>query len=195
MGVVWLFPEARAFFSKDGVTLGELGLFVIIAYAAGQLVQAIGNWLEWIWWKCWGGMPSQRVKTGKLLAGEHDALVSALGDHMDPPVENIEKIPAKDWSIIVRRVYAIIATAKRNARVDIFSGNYGMMRGLSAAILVLIIGAVLARRGIYDVTVLTILFALAVHRMHRYSRLYAVELFIQFLLRSGERNKQVGDGN
>jgi ABC-type Fe3+ transport system permease subunit len=48
MALVWLFPEGRALFSKDGVTLGELGLFVIIAYAAGQLVQAIGNGLEWV---------------------------------------------------------------------------------------------------------------------------------------------------
>jgi ABC-type Fe3+ transport system permease subunit len=55
MALVWFFPEARALFSKEGVTLGELGLFIIIAYAAGQLVQAIGNGLEWALWKLCGG--------------------------------------------------------------------------------------------------------------------------------------------
>ena len=57
MAVVWLFPESRALVGKDGVTLGEFGLFVIIAYAAGQLVQAVGNGLEWAWWKPWAVCP------------------------------------------------------------------------------------------------------------------------------------------
>jgi hypothetical protein len=41
-------------FSKDGIPRGELGLFNIIAYAAGQLVQAVGNYIKWAWWKCQG---------------------------------------------------------------------------------------------------------------------------------------------
>jgi hypothetical protein len=85
MALVWLFPESRAFFSKEGVTLGELGLFVIIAYAAGQLVQAIGNGLEWVWWKLCGGMPSGQVLCGKYLSTEQhkrllEALRSVVGD-------------------------------------------------------------------------------------------------------------------
>jgi ABC-type Fe3+ transport system permease subunit len=43
MALVWFFPESRALFSKEGVTFGEFGLFIVIAYAAGQLVQAVGN--------------------------------------------------------------------------------------------------------------------------------------------------------
>ena len=34
LGMLWLFPEARTLFSKEGVTFGELGLFVIIAYTS-----------------------------------------------------------------------------------------------------------------------------------------------------------------
>jgi hypothetical protein len=36
VGLLWLFPEGRVLFAKEGVTLGELGIFVIVAYAAGQ---------------------------------------------------------------------------------------------------------------------------------------------------------------
>ena len=76
MALVWLFPESRALFSKEGVTLGELGLFVIIAYAAGQLVQAIGNYLEWIWWK-----PSIQTLVAKRIAPMPNA--SRLSCHKD----------------------------------------------------------------------------------------------------------------
>jgi hypothetical protein len=70
MAVLWLFPESRALLSKEGVTLGEFGLFVIIAYASGQLVQALGNYLEWAWWKPTGGMPAGRMLSGDLLTAE-----------------------------------------------------------------------------------------------------------------------------
>jgi len=88
MALVWLFPESRALFSKEGVTLGELGLFLIIAYAAGHLVQAVGNYLEWAWWKPRGGMPSGQVLCGKHLSTEQykrllDALRPILGG-VDP---------------------------------------------------------------------------------------------------------------
>ena len=76
IALVWLFPDSRALFSKEGVTLGELGLFVIIAYAAGQLVQAIGNYLEWIWWMPWGGMPSGQVLCGKYLSTDQQQAAS-----------------------------------------------------------------------------------------------------------------------
>jgi hypothetical protein len=79
VAAIWLFPESRALLSKEGVTLGEFGLFVVIAYAAGQLVQAVGNGLEWIWWKPQGGMPSIRVLCGKYLSTEqHKRLLEAL---------------------------------------------------------------------------------------------------------------------
>jgi hypothetical protein len=180
MAVVWLFPESRALFSKEGVTLGELGLFVIIAYAAGQLVQAIGNFLEWLWWKPWGGMPTGRVLTGKLLIPEqHQRLIEALRPALggaDP-----SKIPEAQRRAIVREVYAEVLGAGKAARIDTFSGSYGLMRGLAAAFVVAFVLAIVAGKGATVLGVLAVLFLLALHRMHRYSRHYATELFVQFL--------------
>jgi hypothetical protein len=180
MALVWLFPESRAFLSKEGVTLGELGLFVIIAYAAGQLVQAIGNYLEWIWWKPWGGMPSGQVLCGKYLtADQHKRVLDALR----PVLEGADpcRLQQSERLAIVREVYSKVAAAGKAARVDTFNGNYGLMRGLAAAFVVIFVLAITAQKGWIVLCTLVVLFLLAAHRMHRYSRHYATELFIQFL--------------
>jgi hypothetical protein len=180
IAVVWLFPESRALFSKERVSLGELGLFVIVAYAAGQLVQAIGNYLEWLWWKPWGGMPSVRVLCGKYLSADQhkrvlDALRPVLGD-ADPC-----RLPQSERLAIVREIYSEVAGAGKAGRVDTFNGNYGLMRGLAAAFVVIFVLAIMASKGWTVLCVLAVLLLLAAHRMHRYGRHYATELFIQFL--------------
>jgi hypothetical protein len=124
MALIWLFPESRVLFSKEGVTLGELGLFVIIAYAAGQLVQAIGNGLEWFWWKLCGGMPSAQVLCGRFLSADQhkrllEGLRSIVGD-ADPC-----KLPEPE-RLAMREVYSQVAGAGKASRVDTFNGNYGL---------------------------------------------------------------------
>jgi hypothetical protein len=180
MALVWLFPESRALFSKEGVTLGELGLFVIIAYAVGHLVQAVGNSLEWIWWKCWGGWPSGRVLCGKYLSTEQhkrllEALRSVVGD-ADP-----SKLSEQERLAIVREVYSEVAGAGKASRVDTFNGNYGLMRGLAAAFVMTFALAIVTSQSIVALCVLGVLFMLAIYRMHRFGRHYATELFTQFL--------------
>jgi hypothetical protein len=186
MGVAWLFPESRALFSKDGVTLGELGLFVIIGYAAGQLVQAIGNYLEWLWWKPWGGMPTGRVFSGKFLTAEqHQRLLIALGTRLggaDP-----SKLTEPQHRAIVREVYAEVLAAGKAARIYIFSGSYGLMRGLAAAFVLIFNLGIVAAKDVAVLGTLVLLFLLALHRMHRYSQHYATELFIQFLALRGKK--------
>jgi hypothetical protein len=180
VAVVWLFPESRALLSKEGITLGEFGLFVVIAYAAGQLVQAVGNGLERIWWKPQGGMPSVRVLCGKYLSAEQykrllDALRPGLGD------ADLCKLPQSERLAIVREVYAEVAGAGKASRVDAFNGSYGLVRGLAAAFIVIFALAAVTSKGNIPLGVLGVLFGLAIYRMHRYGKHYATELFVQFL--------------
>jgi hypothetical protein len=86
----------------------------------------------------------------------------------------------------VREVYAAVADAKRAGRVDTFNGNYGLMRGLAAAILVLLIAAMAVGKGLLVAGAFAIMFLLALQRMHRFGKHYAMELFIQFLGASGK---------
>ena len=57
-GMALLFPDLKSLFFAQGFSLGELGLFLVLSYVTGHLIQAIGNLLEFIVWKGFGGMPT-----------------------------------------------------------------------------------------------------------------------------------------
>ena len=42
-GLLLFFPVLQTVFTKDGVSFGELGIFVLVSYAAGHLIAAVGN--------------------------------------------------------------------------------------------------------------------------------------------------------
>src|SRR5206468_10104956 len=92
-----------------------------------------------------------------------------------------EKLPLSTRLAMVGEVYSVVVDAKRASRVDIFNGNYGLMRGLSAAILVLLIASAATARGLPVAAALVLALLLALQRMHRFSRHYARELFVQFV--------------
>jgi hypothetical protein len=179
LGLLWLFPQDRALFAKDGVTFGELGLFVVVAYAAGQLVQSVGNCLEWLFWKPWGGKPSTRVFDGKHLSkDQYHRTLDAL--HRLSPSEDLTKLPNGERLAIVREVYSAVSAAGQASRVDVFNGNYGLVRGLAASLVVLL-GAALVSSHWSAAAVMAVMLLLALQRMHRFGRYYAVELFVRYL--------------
>ena len=186
LGMLWLFPDSRALFSKEGVTFGELGLFIIIAYAAGQLIQGVGNWIEWLWWKAWGGYPSKRVLAGHLIsADQHKRVIEAL--RKDGKVTtDVTTCALPECLAIVREVYSVVAAGGKAARIDTFNGNYGLSRGLAASLLVLLVTAIVLAKGLYVIAALVALLFLALQRMHRFGKHYALELFIQYLLVSAK---------
>jgi hypothetical protein len=164
-----------------------LGLFVILAYVAGHLVQAFGNLIEKAFWKPFGGMPTN------WLVQEHQNLVSEAqmnmlpeklrdltGVHLKKPIVNL---PVKDWFPITRQIYAAVSAAGRAQRIDTFNGNYGMFRGIASAFLLCaVVNTVMHGLGGWAVSFgLVAAGALAVIRMHRFGTHYARELFIQFL--------------
>src|SRR6202043_1938049 len=134
------FPDGRAYFAKDGVTFGEFGVFVIVAYAAGQLVQGVGNAVEWIYWKIRGGLPSTRaVKNGTYLGpNQHKQLLEAI--KADFGVTEHDLKPNATMQLpVVRQIYTVVSDANKAQRLDVFVGNYGLARGLAAALFVLLV--------------------------------------------------------
>jgi hypothetical protein len=54
-GLIFYVPELRGILAKDGISVGGLGVFVILSYAAGHLLAAFGNVIEKGYWRAKGG--------------------------------------------------------------------------------------------------------------------------------------------
>lgn len=185
-GVALLFPTVRGILATDNLSVGELGLFAILAFVAGHLVQGIGDVIEYLWWKAWGGMPTDWVRSKKhaLFAGpQRHALASHLHEMLNlKGSAKIEEMSSSDWSGITRQIYAAVAAARRSSRVDRFNGNYGLNRGIAAALLILSVLTFALRPGHWPIGILIVIgVGLAVFRMHDFGKRYASELFVQFL--------------
>ena len=186
-GLSNIFPDVGALMRDKQLSFGELGLFLILAYVAGHLVQGFGNAVETIWWGCSGGWPTDWVRTGKhklLAPAQAQMLPARIRDSLRISCPDaVSALGKTEWRSITRQVYAAVQKAGSSARVDTFNGNYGMFRGLVAALLVLLITALaevgLSKQRLY--AVLVVAAGLALLRMHRFGVHYARELFVQFL--------------
>ena len=191
-GLMQIYPELQKL-QKDGITFGEFGLFLILAYVGGHLVQTVGNGVEYLWWKLYGGMPTDWARSGKegeFVDQQNERLPAKLKELLQIEVpDRMEGVTAKRWFAITHQIYVAVEKAGRSRRVDIFNGNYGMFRGLTAALLV-VLAAVLMHfgRGAFSSCVLLVGFAaLALMRMHRFGIHYARELFVQFVSTTPEQ--------
>ncbi len=186
-GLAKIYPTLAPLISKqEGASLGDLGFFVILSYVAGHLVQAFGNIIEKLWWLCWGGLPSNwlRSKRERLLTDDQKAHLKVKfeklsGTHIKP----IGDLTRRAWFNITRQMYAIVSHAGRAVRIDIFNGNYGMFRGIAAAMVVLIVASTVETGWHHPqrYAFLGSALLLALLRMHRFGVHYARELFVQFL--------------
>jgi len=184
--VMFYVQELKDIFSKDGFSVGGLGIFVIISYAIGHLLAALGKIIEKFYWKLNGGIPSNWILGSKprLLYKEQIAKVEALtvtrlGFTLPPFAE----LPEKDWFPIFRQIYSDIEKNGKSNRADIFNGNYGLNRGLSAASLSLSFAILIhsTNQWIVSLVLLGISFVY-IYRMNTFGQTYAREVYTQFLL-------------
>lgn len=186
-GVSRVYPEVGTALAASSLTIGDLGIFVILSYATGHAVQAIGNVIEAAWWGLWGGWPSDWPRSSKhalLSTAQLNALpqrvAALLGTAAQVPLTDYDR---KGWQAVVSQIGASLKAANRTERLDVFNGNYGLCRGLLAGAIVLIAlcaagfgcSAWKAQVGLAIVAVLMLC------RMHRFGWRYARELFTQYL--------------
>jgi hypothetical protein len=184
-GILLAYPTGIPVDVLKDFTVGDLGLFVLLAYLLGHLVQSVGNALESVWWKLFNGMPTDWVRRedNSLLSPSQSRLLEGLvRERLGLRDFVMGETNRKHWYSITRQVYADVAAAGRTNRVDTFNGNYGLNRGIAAGFLVFLVAA-LSRPPIdwWVAAGAAIALALAIARMHRFGRHYARELFVQFL--------------
>lgn len=184
VGLLFYFPSLNALVAKDGVRLGQFGIFLLLSYASGHFIAALGNLLENLLWRLFGGMPSDWVtrKQSSLLSPQQiAALETKVASRLNINVGSLPGMDRKVWRPISRQVYADVGKNGKVERIDTFNGNYGLNRGLSAASVALALVA--ASHNQWHVVIgflaLAIVFA---YRAYRFAVHYARELYLQFLV-------------
>jgi len=191
-GVLLIFGGAILFFPDQGenlkiisnLSVGSLGISFVLAYAVGQLLQVIGNIIENVWWYFLKGMPTDWLRTNsrKLLSEIQRQQVEALvGLMLSNAQFSFNSVDKRQWYAITRQIYSVVKKISDPLRIDIFNGNYGMCRGISAALLILFCMQVMIDLEVIKIIFVLMLFFLAIYRMHRFGVNYARELFVQYL--------------
>lgn len=184
-GVALAWPDGSPLERLGDLSIGGLGLGVILAYAAGHIVQAVGNLVEKAWWRAWRGLPSDWPRTGAhpLIASQQiPQLEERVRTLLCQPGFTLSSASKRDWYSIVRQVYAAVEREGRSARTDVFNGNYGLCRGLAASFLALIpLIALIHWPGWGVIVGLAVAGGIAIYRMHRFGVHYGREIFVEFL--------------
>lgn len=187
MGTIVIWPNLMADLNFSEVSAGALGILLVVAYVAGQLIQAVGNVLSSVWWRAWGGWPTYWpvIDKGNLITGSQkkklETLIHSKLGHTEITIDKSLKSP--DWQPIFRQIYVAVRAAKRDEYVNIFNGNYGMHRGIAAATFVCA-GAILLVHGsvAWPISIAFLLVtSISLFRMHRFAKYYVQETILQFL--------------
>ena len=186
VGLLFYFPALNTLMAKDGVTLGQFGIFLLLAYAAGHLLAAVGNALEAALWRLAGGHAfglGHAKRTAPRCSPAHRlmrlrqkrARVLAAHRHISAwPERHGSPFPATDADVMKNG---------KPDRIDTFNGNYGLNRGLAASMLGLAAISLLQGQRAFALGFI-VLACVYGYRAYRFGRHYARELYLQFLVLS-----------
>jgi hypothetical protein len=178
----------KAIFDTD-LSVGAFGLFALVSYVVGNLVQAVANLVEKQYWKIRGGWPTDKgtlLKRGVLAACDIPLLEAKVMQAGLSPANSIglmTECDAKTWDGLKSRILAWLKARNLASRIDTFNAQYGLNRGLAVALFVC--GAlVLLYQGIplwRTELILLLVAGACLFRMERFGHHYARELYSQFI--------------
>lgn len=186
-GLSKLIPDLMLFSIDKDFSAGEFGIFILIAYAVGHIVQVLGGVVEFFWRQIRGD-PMDWIKTGKkqlIFSFQTKDLEGKISKKLGIPADkfHLEELSRKEWLNMLKQMQIAVESAGRTARLDKFEAIYMMCRGLIAALLLLAITSALTINLTYWYIpyILLALSFILLYRMSRFERHSTRELFIQFL--------------
>jgi hypothetical protein len=190
IGLTILFPELKAAVMADGgVSLGDLGLFLIVAYVFGHVVAAVGESVEKLVWKRDGGMPSSWLNKDKFLWDGAVARIQAKLEKRLKIQVDLSKLDQAGVQKYWWPIYQDTLTQETGKnRILTFNGVYGLSRGIAVALLLLVVVlTILSRfpaRAIADwpywYVALIAVAAIFIHRMRHFGIFFAQEVYRVF---------------
>ncbi|MBI5122544.1 hypothetical protein HZA75_01670 [Candidatus Roizmanbacteria bacterium] len=187
-GLGKLFPQFMLFSTGSNFSAGEFGIFVIIAYAVGHIVQVFGGFVEFVW-KHLRGDPMDWIQNGskKPLIFDHqvEKLEAKIAKQLGMSSEEfkLKNLSRKEWSNMIKQMRIAVEIYGHTERLDKFQAIYMMCRGLIAALFLLSLFSFF-RTSPESWYLPYLLFGLAgilFYRMARFELNSVRELFIQFL--------------
>lgn len=179
VAVSLLYPDLAPLLEKS-LSLGDLGLILVLSFVAGHLLQAGGNIYERVVWAPAGGMPTSWVAKTKTQLLSKDQL------------ERLDRKISEDFGAgraalsrgrgPMREIFVSIRQHGNIDRIEKFNRNYGLMRGIAVAFLVAaILTATIDFSQWRIVLLLLAACAVATYRMMRFGTHYAREVFAEYL--------------
>jgi hypothetical protein len=178
-----LIPEVASVISSEGVELGTLGIFLIMSFVVGHVVQLIGNWIETTEDMLGLGKDALVLNETRrpMDAGRWQRFLSVLRSE---GIIDREELNSSLWQGTRKEVYAALQAEKRTQRIDAFNRTYGMCRGMVAGT-ILTVGLVLILGGTEHQSLALLIFVILTVplyvRMRRFSRHYFTEIVSQYL--------------
>lgn len=178
-----LLPEVAAVLTANGVDLGSFGIFLIVSFVVGHVVQLFGNVIEQIEGFVTFGTIDLAVRDERrpMHSEQWHRFCASLAE---VGISTGAGITSKTWPGIRREVYARLLAEGRTDRIDILNRTYGLCRGMVAgaaisAGMTLFLGS----EGAWQWSaMIVVLLALPLYvRMRRFSRHYFNEIVSQFL--------------
>ena len=183
-GLILIYPDFKQAITSKSISVGGFGIFLVLSYASGQLIAAVGNILESIYWFFRGGMPSYWVigKNPKLLSSSQRMQIQATVNHRYNASLILSTATKIEWKNTFWQIFCDVEKDGKTERIDTFNGLYGLNRGLFAATLSLALLSTLFLINLSIILFLLIASLFFLFRMDRFAKYYAKEVFIQFLL-------------
>ncbi|WP_224826487.1 hypothetical protein [Cognatishimia sp. MH4019] len=178
-----LVPEVAAVIMANGVDLGSFGIFLIVSFVVGHVVQLVGNVIEQIEAFVTFGAIDMAVREERRPV--HSEQWHRFCNHLaEASISGPAGITSKTWPGLRREVYARLSADGRTERIDMFNRTYGLCRGMVAG--AAISAGVLLFFGDengWKLSAMVVVFlALPLYvRMRRFSRYYFTETVSQFL--------------
>lgn len=163
------------------LSLGDLGLVLILAFIAGHFVQAGGNVWETVVWKLLGGWPTNTVMntSSNLLSQEQR---ERLNKKLRSDFGEKTAIEFGDGRGQMRELFVHIRQHGSVDRIEKFNRSYGLMRGTAVAFMIAAALVLAFRTDKCSISLLLAATGLVFTiRMVRFGKHYAREAFAEYL--------------
>jgi hypothetical protein len=183
LSIEW--PQYLHTASDKTLSLGALGLFLVVSFIIGQALQSVGDIFDFVFWFFFRGIPTDWVRAGDNWLISNDQRTELQG-RVRTLIGNaqfdIGTVDPEGWRGITRQIYATVSQAGQAARVDAFNRTYGLMRGFAVALIVLAVTFFVVDPALRWLAIsAVVLAAFAVVRSFLFGRDYGRELFAEFL--------------